>query len=244
MPVFDLTQNITPGSAYGFSSTRVEDLDAAEYTLVGITADVSGSVSMFRKDMEDAVKAAVAACRRSPRADNLIVRVTRFDDKLAEVHGFRPLSACPLGDYDGCLPTGGTTALYDAAHNAISALTTYARDLTDKGLSANGIVIVITDGGDNASSLSAASVRKAVQEAVTTEALESVRTILVGVNVQNASPSQLLDDFRKDAGFDQYIELDNADATTLARLADFMSRAIRSQSVALGSGAVSKSLTF
>ncbi len=244
MPILDLTQHAIAGSNYGFSGTRIEDLGASEYTLVGIVADVSGSVHCFRPRMEKCVKAAVKACRHSPRADNLMLRLSRFSNDVVELHGFRPLSASPLGDYDKCLPTGGSTALYDATHNAVSAITRYAKDLSEAGLDANAIVIVITDGGDNVSSLTAHAVRKAVSDAVSSESIESIRTILVGVNVKQKHVAKSLSDFQKEAGFDQYIELNSADESTLARLAEFMSRAIRSQSVALGSGGPSIKLTF
>jgi len=49
------------GSGYGFSAVRVESLGASEYTLVGITTDVSGSVHAFRDDIEACVKSRVQA---------------------------------------------------------------------------------------------------------------------------------------------------------------------------------------
>ena len=46
------------------------------------------------------------------------------------------------------------------------------------------------------------------------------------------------------AGFTQYIELADAKANTLAKLADFVSRSISSQSQSLNTGGPSKSLSF
>ena len=45
---------------YGFSATRIADLGAAEYTLVAIAADASGSVSALRRRIE--------RCMRGDRA--------------------------------------------------------------------------------------------------------------------------------------------------------------------------------
>ena len=56
--------------------------------------------------------------------------------------------------------------------------------------------------------------------------------------------SRILTDFSKTAGFTQYVELGNANAATLAKLADFVSRSISSQSQSLGTGGPSQSLTF
>ena len=55
----------------------------------------------------------------------------------------------------------------------------------------------------------------------------------------------LYDRFSTEAGFDHYLQLERADAATLARLASFASRSIAMASTALGGGApIVKSLTF
>lgn len=231
------------GSSYGFSATRIHDLGAAEYTLVTIAADVSGSVDGFERDIERAIREIVDACRHSPRADNLMLRLTMFDHQLTEIHGFKPLMGCHPNDYDGCLKIGGTTALFDAAHNAVAAVAHYGKDLADNDFDANGIIFVMTDGYDNASSADATAVKKALKKAIVSESLESLVSILVGVNVSAANVSQALMQVKNDAGFDKYIEIAKANASTLAKLADFVSRSISAQSTALGTGA-SASLSF
>ncbi|MEZ4317678.1 MAG: hypothetical protein R3F61_09240 [Myxococcota bacterium] len=247
MPIFDqngLTSRILAGNHYGYSGMRIDRLGASEYTLVAIAADVSGSVVAFKDEIEACIQETVRACRHAPRADNLMLRLLAFDDHLTEIHGFKPLVECKPSDYKGALAIGGCTALYDGAHNAIAAVTDYGRDLVQNGLSANAIVFVITDGSDNASTLTARSVKDAVQDAVADESVESVVTVLVGVNVQQPNLAQALLDFSAAAGFDHYLELDRADAATLARLADFLSRSIAAQSQVLGSGGPSQVLTF
>ncbi|MCB9673900.1 MAG: hypothetical protein H6737_02225 [Alphaproteobacteria bacterium] len=247
MPIFDktgLTSRILAGNHYGYSGMRIDRLGASEYTLVAIAADVSGSVSAFKAEIEACIQETVRACRHSPRADNLMLRLVAFDDALTEVHGFKPLIECKPADYKGALTIGGTTALYDAAHNAVASVTDYGRDLVQNGLSANAIAFVITDGGDNASTLTARSVKDAIAAAVSDEAVESIVTVLVGVNVSEPGLAKSLMDFSAAAGFDHYLELDKADAATLARLADFLSRSIAAQSKVLGSGGPSQVLTF
>ena len=76
------------------------------------------------------------------------------------------------------------------------------------------------------------------------EALESILSILVGVNVNDPSVSQWLKALHQNAGFTQYVELGDAKAATLAKLADFISRSISAQSQALGTGGPSQSLSF
>ena len=238
-----LDQIDLPNSNYGYSATRIDDLGATEYTIVTIACDVSGSTSGFSLEMEAAIKKIVQACKFSPRADNLLLRLVQFDDHIDEVHGFKLLENCHLANYGNALRSGGATALYDATENVISATTSYGQRLIAGNFSANAILFVMTDGCDNASKLSAKAVKKAMQRAVTSETVESLVSILIGVNVQDQQVSQYLRAFYQDAGFTQYIEIEKADANSLAQLADFFSRSILAQSQVIGSGAAS-SLIF
>ena len=247
MPVWNpntLQQHPILGSSFGFSAKRIEDLGASEYTLVAVAADVSGSVSPFAAEIEQCVKHVVRSCRHSPRADNLMLRLVTFDSTLTEVHGFKPLSECDLAGYDGCIRSGGTTALYDAAFSAVEAATRYGEALSAQDFGVNVIVFVITDGGDNASSMTSASVADALHRAISGEAIESALSILVGVNVQDAATAAALRRFQAEAGFSRYIELGDARPETLARLAEFVSRSISAQSLSLGSGGASRVLSF
>lgn len=236
--------NTPQGGAYHFSATRIDDLGASEYTLASVVCDVSPSVAPFYAELTKAVKQIVRACQWSPRADNLLIRMTTFSGTAAEVHGFKLLEKCHEADYDDCLRGHGGTALYDAAVNAIDATRLYARDLFNKDFGVNGIVFVLTDGEDNSSTLTAAAVADAIAHVRKEEALESLVTVLIGVNVQDPAMSAYLRDFHRTAGFTQYVELDNADAATLAKLADFVSRSISAQSQSLGTGGASTQLTF
>jgi hypothetical protein len=247
MPIFDDSTHSTydiSGTPYGFSGTRIADLGATEYTLVVIAADVSGSVSAYQDAIEDCVKRIVGSCRQAPRVDNLMLRFVTFDSQLDEVHGFRPLGDCHPDAYTGTICPGGCTALFDASVNAIESARLYGKQLADAGFDVNLITFVITDGEDNSSAATAKSVGKALSGVVTSESVESMLSILVGVGVNSNDFSAYLDDFRKCAGFDQYIELCHADEATLARLADFVGRSISAQSRALGTGASSLPLTF
>ncbi len=241
MPILNdpnLEQHAIPGARFGFSAAGLDCLGASEYTLVALAADCSGSVGAFRAEIEACIRSVVAACHRSPRADNLLLRVVAFDDDLDEVHGFAPLGECAASRYDGRLKCGGTTALYDAAHNAVVSVTRYGRTLVDADFAANGIVFVITDGMDNASTLNPRQVKEAIADALRGEHLESVVSVLVGVNVTSGDVARYLRDFARDAGFSRYVELGAADPNTLAGLADFVSRSITLQSRALASGAL------
>jgi hypothetical protein len=103
---------------------------------------------------------------------------------------------------------------------------------------------LVTDGCDNASSMSPTAVAQKAKEArgmaggpSAEGGLESLLTILVGVNVTDQYVSSELKRFETDGEFDQYVEINNAQARTLAKLAKFVSKSISSQSQALGGGA-------
>lgn len=231
-------------SAYGFSAVGVENLGATEYTLVTLAVDKSGSVAGFRKEMEACIKEIAEACRKSPRADNLLLRVLIFDDSLVETHGFKLLSDINPTDYDGILRSGGMTALSDATVNALDAARTYGKDLIDNDFDVNGIMFVITDGLDNRSTNTPKQAKELIEKIRREETLGSFLSILIGVNIQDKYVKNGLATFEVEVGFDQYIELNNAKANTLAKLAKFVSRSISSQSQSLATGQPSQSLTF
>jgi hypothetical protein len=206
--------------------------------------DTSSSVSAFHADLTKATKEVFRACKYSPRADSLLVRLLQFSTRVEEIHGFKLLENCNEADYDTALTVGGTTKLYDATVNALQATASYGKDLKKHDFGVNGIVFVITDGEDIGSKLTISAVRDAMTAALRRESLESLVTILIGVNVTDARISRFLQEFKDVAGFSQYVELNNASATTLAKLAAFVSRSISSQAQARGTGGPSQPLTF
>jgi uncharacterized protein YegL len=230
-----LTQRLGT-SGFSFSGTRVGDLGATEYTLVGVAADCSASVTPFAQEIEACIKEVVKACRRSPRADHLMLRLVTFDSTLQEVHGFRPLGECPEGDYDGAIQCKGMTALYDAATTLVESVAAYGKTLSDAAFDVNAIVFVITDGADNNSSHDVEALAKALAAVRKAEHVESLVSVLVGVNVADGQLDGYLKALAHDAGFTRYLPIAQADAASLARLAQFVTRSIAAQSLALGTG--------
>lgn len=229
---------------FQFSAVKIDSLGATEYTLATIVMDGSGSVSPFWQQIQLGLKEVVQACRRSPRADNLMLRVVVFSDGVDEIHGFKPLPDCNEIDYDALPFPGGSTALFDASYSAVKATTDYGRKLTEAQFSVNGAVYILTDGDDNRSKTTAKMVGEAIREARTTEAMESIVPVLIGVNTDVNDLNRFLDRFQKEAGFQQYIAIGKATEKELAKLGGFISKSISSQSQALGTGGPSQSLTF
>jgi hypothetical protein len=236
-------QQLNAGSGYKFSATKVKDLGATEYTLATIVVDASSSVTPFGPQLEQALKTVFKACDKSPRRDNLMLRLTQFSSRLTELHGFKLLRSITEKDYDNVLQLGGSTALFDAIDEAIQATSTYGKQLTSQDFFCNAIVVVVTDGENNTGNImDAPEIKKAVEKARRAENLESLLLILVGVTNDDVNLNAYLQTVKDDAGFDQYVSIGTATPGKIAKLADFVSQSISSTSTALGSGGPSTPL--
>lgn len=229
---------------FGFSGVRTDHLGATEYTIVTIAVDFSSSVDGFKDELRQMLITAVKSCKKSPRSDNLLLRVILFSSSLKngieELHGFKPLADIdPDNDYPQLIPAG-MTPLNDAAYSGIGATNAYAKKLMDDDFSANGIVFIITDGCENASSATAKMVREEAERAKKGEEIESLISILVGINAREYKSA--LQDFQKEAGITQYIDAGDVTEGKLAKLAAFVSQSVSSQTQALGTGGPSKNI--
>lgn len=235
MPNLNVDKFDIPGGSFSFSAIKPEHLKETRYTLVTIACDVSGSVARYKDLLEQALKDVVKACRHSPQKENLLIRVMLFNGLVTELHGFRPLADIDE-DKEYSLGVGGGTALFDASYEAIIATTRYAEILSSQEFTANGIVFIITDGDDGSSTTTAKSVATVVSAALKNEEIDSLTTVLVGVDVDKDC-TQYLSKFKNDAGFDAFIDIGDASAGKLAKLANFVSKSISSASKSLGTGA-------
>lgn len=241
MKLFDDNMQAGQAGNFGFSGVRPEKLGSTEYTLVTYVGDKTGSVRHYAQLLLDCKKAVIGACRKSPRAEFLLVRNTEFNTEVDEVHGFVELATLDESQY--ALPKcSGHTALFDATYAAIAATNEYAKTLSDQDFSVNGIIFVITDGVDDSSVQTFASIKAELTRGIENESLESLMVVLIGVNASMFK--RQLDEFKVGAELTQYIDAGEATPQKLAQLADFVSRSISSQSGALGTGGPSVPLVF
>ncbi len=240
----EMEEGKIPGGNFTFSGIRTEHLGASEYTLATMAVDITGSVSGFEKELRQSLITMVKACKKSPRADNLLVRVILFSDSIAngvqEVHGFKPLGEINPDDYEELDPNGGTP-LFDAVYSAVGATNAYAKKLYDDDFLVNAIITIITDGADNASTTTPQMIKKEIEKGVKGEFLESIITILVAINA--AQYIAQLDRFKKESNLDHFIDAGDVTERSLAKLADFVSQSISSQSQSLGTGGPSQNIS-
>lgn len=236
-------EQIKTASNYGFSAVKIDQLGATEYTLVTVVLDKSSSLNGYDRDLEKMIKEAVESCKKSPRAENLMVRVVTFNQKEEEMHGFRLLNTITANEYDNKINTSGSTLLFDTVFHAVESTQEYAKILMAQDYMTNAIVFIVTDGMDNESKYSALQIKNLVEKTRKSECLESLAVVLIGMNGDQSCQSYL-DDFKNVAQLNEYIELGTVSAGKLAKLAGYVSRSVSSTSQALGTGGPSKSLTF
>lgn len=238
---------VTGPGTFQFSAMRIENLGATEYTLATIVCDISSSVIPFAPVLLKTIKSIISACQKSPRAENLLLRLVTFNSEIIEVHGFVDLKDINVDEYDELQPSG-MTALFDASYDAIGATSEYSKRLVDQDFDCNGITFVITDGWDNRSSMTPVAIREKQEQAIQKEWIESHITVLVTLHDPNTpygnDVERALDRFFKEAALTQKIDVGAATPEALAKLGNFVSESISSQSQALGTGAPSQALNF
>jgi uncharacterized protein YegL len=228
--------------AFKYSGVKIDKLGATEYTLVTIAVDVSGSVSGFRTELKKCLQIAVESLKRSPRSSNLLVRVGYFSTMssqgVEEIHGFKLLKDVDPTQYPDprC---GGSTPLYIASYSAIGATNAYAKSLMDQDFLVNGIVFIVTDGGDTEGGITPQMIKKELERGVKNEEIESLIGICVGINAQGCA--QYLSIMETQAGM-SYIDAGDATPSKLAKLAGFISQSVSSQSQSLGTGGPSQNI--
>lgn len=231
-------------ASFGFSRQRLADFQASEYTLVELHIDCSGTMAGFESQVEVVIQNVIEACRRSPRAGNLLVRVVLFASGINEVHPYKLLKEIRSDEYSGVIRCGGMTSLRDTTRDMFSSIASSAKTMRDADYEVNAIGFVITDGEDTSSTSGPQQVMQACKDLVASEVVDSYRSIIISIN--NADPRfhSAMQQFASQCGFDQVVDVGNATPAALAKLGDFVSQSISSQSSSLGTGAPSQPVTF
>lgn len=249
----EATQAQTTTSGFSFTGTPIDKLGASEYTIVTILLDLSGSVGGWERKLEECVKTIVGACRKSPRAENLVIRLVAFNTATWEIHGFVELKNINLNDYDNKFSADGGTALLDALLNGVESTGDYAEELAAKRMICNAVLFAITDGDENSSTIAtincrnAADAQKKIASALAkvrgAEVLESIKTILIGIADPKTPDGKrlegLLTEIKTNGNLDEMVMIGNFSPGTLAKLAGFVSKSVSSSSQALNTGGAS-----
>lgn len=144
--------------------TPLDQLASNDVTLAMNIIDMSGSMNSYSQNLIQAYNDDyLAAMRGSTAADDILVSTILFNDTVTLLHGYVPLPAAPQLDRSDYAPSG-TTALYDAVAGGLTNMVLYAQQLRQSGIMVRCIVIVYSDGADNASKQRAKEIRRAATE--------------------------------------------------------------------------------
>lgn len=214
---------------FKLSTVKIDQLEETEYTIVTVLIDVTGSVNAFKNDLVLMEKNVIKACKKLPKADNLIINNLIFNSAIhiKEKHGFKTLDMIDVDNDYKDLACGHMTNLFDAILDSISGLKAEAKRLQKAGYVVNTALYVITDGGDNCSRSSEMDVNNCISGIVQKESF-NLTTVLIGIN-ENDCISEL--EKLKDNGFELYVNCPDAKPATLAKLAGFITDSISSSSM-------------
>lgn len=161
-----LVENLNALTVAGAQGTSVQDLAGDEATLFMAILDESGSMQGSSGEVISAYGQMLSALRDSKAAESILLATWLFNTKPRLLHSFLPLGNAPeLTDYQ----PDNETALFDAALFGAASVVAYGQDLRNNGIRTKVVVVVFTDGMDNASRSTADKVRTVVEELLAQE---------------------------------------------------------------------------
>jgi hypothetical protein len=136
----------------GAAGTALEDIVAADVTLVTVLIDASSSIAYggLEQAVRDGHAALLDAFGGSKEADSILVATWTFDSRHRALHSYVPVDQATRLDASNYAGTGATV-LYDAWCDGLAANVAYAQQLRDGGTPCRSVAVVITDGEDTSS---------------------------------------------------------------------------------------------
>ena len=163
-----LVNNLTPVTLAGAQGVGINDLAGDEVTLYVPVVDATGSMQRFRPTVIASYNEQLDALLASNAADSILMSTFLFNNHSTLLHSYLPLDRAirlDMGNYDPDL----NTALYDATLDAITSAVAYAQSLRDSGIRVKVVVVVISDGEDNASRHTSSAVKSVVTDLLNQE---------------------------------------------------------------------------
>ena len=163
-----MVENLDTQVTLGAQGVSPDDLAEDRVTLVVPIVDVSYS----RKDeaglMRSEFNAMLDALDKSKARETILVSSWLFDTRVQLLHGFLSLDDAIRLDATNYNPDG-STAMYDAVLDVFTSTAAYAKTLTDQGYRVKIVIVVITDGEENASQATAMQVNQVAKDLLAQE---------------------------------------------------------------------------
>jgi uncharacterized protein YegL len=162
-----------------FGNFNPADIQVDETINAVFVVDVSPSVGAYVHELNYAFNDFVQHIQQSHVADQLMVSVVEFSEKVKVRSGFQPIGQLSRIDFKPC---GQGTALYDAVSKGLQMAKDYRKNLEISGVLAKTLLFVITDGEDNSSGLRPEAIKKEISTMMAQEQnMFSFKSILFGV---------------------------------------------------------------
>ena len=161
-----LLESLDPIALGGCAGLGIDDIDSEEVTLVACVIDASSSMSAHRSAVIKSYnKQFLKPLQGAKNANDILVETWIFntdgspENWVQLLHGFTPVKDCDQLSNTNYKPSG-CTPLYDAVNKAQTGIMAYGQTLRDGGTRTKCILVVISDGWENSSNISAAKVQK------------------------------------------------------------------------------------
>lgn len=164
-----LVANLDETVLLGCLGDPADALDAPDATLVAVVLDMSGSMEPHRQAVIDAYGQMLDALAGAKAATGILVSTWAFADTAELLSSYEQVERKPRLDAVTYRP-GGCTALHDALLGAMTGLVAYGEALWQSGVPTRRVLVVLTDGEDNASRAGAHEVRVAARALAAQEA--------------------------------------------------------------------------
>ena len=236
-----------PGAGnFTFSAVNPDDLEELGYTLATVVLDASGSLEYKKNLLTALLKTIAIGLKKSSRKETILLRVIIFNETIWEIHGFKHVTQIDSdNDYEGIEPKG-MTGLVDSMFSAVASTYEYAKKLVDDGYDTNACVYIITDGMDNRSKKKARDVSEQIARMKAGEEVESIITILFGVNDPicgwSKDVASALSELQAEVDFTEYIDAGDVTEENVGKIGGVVSSSIVSTSQALGTKGPSQQL--
>lgn len=203
-----------------FNNFDPDEVQVDETINAVFIVDISPSIASYEKDLNHAFNDFTQTMQKSHVADQLMVSVVEFNDKVKVKTGFQPIKQIPTIKFK---PSGVGTALYDATAQGLKMAMDYRENLEASGVLTKTLLFIITDGMDNSSNAPAKTVKTKINNVIAEEQNAfSFTTILFGVG--NAAQ---FEQAQKEMGV-QHLAKVGTSGAEIRKMINFISQSISS----------------
>lgn len=147
-----LSGHLGPLVVAGAAGLSLEDIEAADVTLITVLIDASSSIEHrgLEQAVRDGQKALLDAFAGSKEEGSILVALWTFADAPRVVHAYVPVGDATRLDKKN-YRASGSTVLYDVWCDALASNVAYAEQLRSGGTPVRSVVVLVTDGEDTGS---------------------------------------------------------------------------------------------